>query len=310
MPEPNHPSDHCEVSSEEPLNSESKARFQGPGSLPTGCGDPDTVVVVVAVGTVVVVVVVGTVVVVVVVGTVVVVVVVGTLVVVVVVGTLVVVVVVGTLVVVVVVVGSLLVFLDNPTLPFVNAARKSSLAFRVLPALVMVKALALAFSSVAFRASPKALALVVEAFATMVASKALAAVAARGCRSRKLAVVAPEPLIAREPIRVAITTATTIPPVTVGGRRAGAPPLRCSFTRSPKDARGSVKPSISGATRFRSKRTRLRNICSANTLSVSTTTVRDFRASWTELTVGVSPDLSLEQHQTSCSGPEMWHEQS
>src|SRR5664280_2286159 len=41
MPEPNHPVDHCDVSSEEPLNSESNARFHGPTSWPTGWTGPD-----------------------------------------------------------------------------------------------------------------------------------------------------------------------------------------------------------------------------------------------------------------------------
>jgi hypothetical protein len=59
--DPNQPVVHWEVSSAEPLNSESNARFQGPESLPTGSRDPEAtlVVVVLVVGVVVVVLVVG-----------------------------------------------------------------------------------------------------------------------------------------------------------------------------------------------------------------------------------------------------------
>jgi uncharacterized cupin superfamily protein len=48
MPEPNHPVDHCDESSAGPLNSEPNARFQFPEILPTGCGEFETTVVVVA----------------------------------------------------------------------------------------------------------------------------------------------------------------------------------------------------------------------------------------------------------------------
>lgn len=39
IPEPNHPVDHCEPSSDGPLNSESNTRFQDPEILPAGCGE-------------------------------------------------------------------------------------------------------------------------------------------------------------------------------------------------------------------------------------------------------------------------------
>jgi hypothetical protein len=56
MPDPNQPVDHCEASSDEPLNSESKTRFHGPATAPTGCGLLGATVVVVVGATVVVVV--------------------------------------------------------------------------------------------------------------------------------------------------------------------------------------------------------------------------------------------------------------